>query len=426
MSRLLTPPWAAALATAGLATILAASAWTVTATASTASSASAFSVAPSAAPSAAAAALAPEKKCTLPGGLAELSGLAMSRKHPRVFYAVNDSGNTNQVFAVDCNTATGRLLATFTVAGVGNTDWEGLALGTDAGGGPALLVGDIGDNFSGRAELTVHRFAEPDQLTNATVTPVTYRFAYADGKHDAESLLADPVTGRLYVASKLVGAAGKLYQAPLPPVTGQVNTLTEVRPGPVFATDGAFSPTGASYTLRSGGPLGANTASVYDTAGVKLADVALPAQSQGETVTYADCAHLLVGSENDTQIWRVPLPPEATPGCDGTPTPTPSPTPTPTATPTPTPTPGGLQFTDLGPQTCTFNRSCTIQLTTTGAKPPVRYAVTGLPWGLTLDSTSGRITGKPWGSGAFQVTATASDATGATAGTTFTLTLNWF
>ncbi|MYV75953.1 hypothetical protein GT352_18755, partial [Streptomyces sp. SID1046] len=321
MPRLLTPPRAAALATAGLATLLSAFAWMATATASTPSTPSIPSTASAVS---AAAALAPEKKCTIPGGLAELSGLAMSRKHPGVFYAVNDSGNTNQVFAVDCTTATGRLLATLTLSGVGNTDWEGLALGTDANGAPAVLVGDIGDNFSGRAEITVHRFAEPDQLTNATVTPVTYRFAYADGRHDAESLLADPVTGRLYVASKLVGAAGKLYQAPLPPVTGQVNTLTEVRPGPVFATDGAFSPTGASYTLRSGGPLGTDTASVYDTAGVKLADVVLPAQSQGETVTYADCANLLVGSENDTQIWRVPLPPEATPGCGGTPTPTPT------------------------------------------------------------------------------------------------------
>ncbi|WP_053667053.1 hypothetical protein, partial [Streptomyces sp. XY58] len=320
MSPLLTAPRAAALATAALATLLPAVAWTAGATASTAATA------PSGpAVAAAAASLAPEKKCTLPGGLAELSGLAMSRRHPGVFYALNDSGNTNQVFAVDCSTATGRLAATLTVSGVGNTDWEGLALGKDASGAPAILVGDIGDNFSGRAEISVHGFTEPERLADATVTPVTYRFTYADGRHDAESLLADPVSGRMYVASKLIGAAGRLYQAPLPPLTGQVNTLTAVGTAPVFATDGAFSPSGASYVLRSGGPLGTNTASVHDTAGAKLADVALPAQSQGETVTYADCANLLVGSENDTQIWRVPLPPEATPGCGPTPTPTPTP-----------------------------------------------------------------------------------------------------
>ncbi|MFE2554196.1 hypothetical protein ACFXGI_37655, partial [Streptomyces sp. NPDC059355] len=321
MSRLLAPPWAAALATAVLATVLSATAWQ---TAGPAGAATGPATAPAAAP--AAAALAPERRCTLPGGMAELSGLAMSRKHPGVFYAVNDSGNTNQVFAVDCTEATGRLKAAYTLSGVGNTDWEGLTIGKDAAGLPVILVGDIGDNFSSRAEILVHSFAEPDELADATVTPVTYTFAYADGRHDAESLLADPVTGRLYIASKLIGAAGQLYKAPLPPQSGQVNTLTAVRPGPAFTTDGAFSPSGASYTLRSGGPLGANTASVYDTAGTKLADVALPAQSQGETVTYFDCTSLLVGSENDTRIWRVPLPPEATPGCGTTPTPTPTPT----------------------------------------------------------------------------------------------------
>ncbi|MET9857641.1 hypothetical protein ABZY57_32550, partial [Streptomyces sp. NPDC006450] len=371
---LLTPPRAAALATATLAMALPAAAWL---TGPAAGPADAAALMPASAPVAGAAA-APERQCTLPGGLAEISGLAMSRKHPGVFYAVNDSGNTNQVFAIDCSGATGLLKATYTVSGVGNTDWEGLAIGKDPSGRPTILVGDIGDNFGSRAEITVHSFTEPDQLANASVTPVTYRFTYADGKHDAESLLADPVTGRILIASKLIGAAGQLYQAPLSPVPGQPNTLTAVRPGPVFATDGAFSPSGASYTLRSGGPLGANTASVYDTSGSKLADVALPAQSQGETVTYADCTSLLVGSENDTQIWRVPLPPEATPGCGGTPTPTPTPTatptptPTPSPTPTPTPTPGDLKLANPGPQSCKFNQNCTIQLTATGGKPPVR------------------------------------------------------
>ncbi|WP_405715242.1 putative Ig domain-containing protein [Streptomyces xanthophaeus] len=358
----------------------------------------------------AAAPAAPERKCTLPAGLTEISGLAMSTRHPGVFYAVNDSGNTNQVFAVECSGPTGQLRATLTVTGTSNTDWEALSVGRDPAGRPVILVGDIGDNFSGRAELTVHSFPEPDTLANAAVTPVTHRLAYSDGRHDAESLLTDPVTGQWYVASKLIGATGQLYKAPLPPQTGQLNTLTPVRPGPVFATDGAFSPTGKSYTLRSGGPLGANTASVYDApTGAKLADVALPAQPQGEIVTYADCATLLVGSENDNQIWRVPLPAEAAPGCDVT---------------TPPPT-GDLKLANPGPQTCKFNQSCTIQLTTTGGKPPVRHTASGLPWGLTLDAATGRITGRPWGSGTVQITATATDTTGASATAAFPLTLTW-
>ncbi|MEV7414949.1 Ig domain-containing protein [Streptomyces sp. NPDC089919] len=353
--------------------------------------------------------LAAERHCTLPAGLTEFSGMGASVRHPGVFYAVNDSGNTNQVFAVDCTTATGRLRATLTLAGTANTDWEALAVGRDATGRPVVLAGDIGDNLGARAEIQVHAFPEPDTLADATVTPVTYRFAYSDGRHDAESLLADPVTGRIFVASKLIGAAGKLYQAPLPPVAGQVNTLTPVRPGPVFATDGAYAPTGTSYALRSGGPLGANTAYVYDGSGTKLAEVPLPAQPQGETVTYADCETLLVGSENDTQVWRVPLPAAAAPGCGTTEPPS-----------------GDPKVADPGPQACKFNQSCTVQVTATGGTAPLRYAATGLPWGMSIDPATGRITGKPWGSGTVQVTVAVTDAAARTASTTFNLTVNWF
>ncbi|MCX5175595.1 putative Ig domain-containing protein [Streptomyces virginiae] len=81
---------------------------------------------------------------------------------------------------------------------------------------------------------------------------------------------------------------------------------------------------------------------------------------------------------------------------------------------------------DPGPQTCKFNQSCTIQLSATGGRPPVRYAATGLPWGLTVDAGSGRISGKPWGSGTVQITATATDSTGTTVTAAFPLTVNWF
>ncbi|MGW0753915.1 hypothetical protein [Streptomyces sp. NPDC002587] len=60
-------------------------------------------------------------------------------------------------------------------------------------------------------------------------TATAVRFAYGDGRRDAESqpvesLRADPVTGRFHAAGKVVGAARRLYRAPLPRVTGQVNT----------------------------------------------------------------------------------------------------------------------------------------------------------------------------------------------------------
>ncbi|MFD4245227.1 alkaline phosphatase family protein [Streptomyces sp. NPDC058525] len=114
-------------------------------------------------------------------------------------------------------------------------------------------------------------------------------------------------------------------------------------------------------------------------------------------------------------------------GTTPTPTPTPtSPTPAPTPTPTPTPTAGDLRLANPGPQTCKFNQSCTIRLSATGGKPPVRYAATGLPWGLTVDPGTGRISGKPWAGGTLQITATATDSTGTTVTAGFPLTVNWF
>lgn len=100
--------------------------------------------------------------------------------------------------------------------------------------------------------------------------------------------------------------------------------------------------------------------------------------------------------------------------------------PAPTPTPTPTPTTGDLKLADPGPQTCKFNQSCTVNLTATGGKAPIRYAATGLPLGLTADPGTGRISGKPWSVGTVRITATATDSAGATVTAAFPLTVNWF
>ncbi|MEU9374174.1 alkaline phosphatase family protein [Streptomyces sp. NPDC048255] len=90
------------------------------------------------------------------------------------------------------------------------------------------------------------------------------------------------------------------------------------------------------------------------------------------------------------------------------------------------PPPGGLAVVNPGAQTCKFNQSCTIQVTATGGTAPLRWTATGLPWGLAMDASTGRISGKPWGSGTLQITASVTDTAGKSASTTFPLTLNWF
>jgi len=330
----------------------------------------------------------------------------MSAKFPGVVYAHNDSGNSADLFAIDI--ATGQLKAKLSLSGAPNTDWEAIAVGKDEAGRPAIYVGDIGDNFGNRDPI-VYRLPEPDTLANATLPATRFQLRFADGAKDAESMPLDPATGRLYVASKNYTGDGKLYAAPNPLNAGQANTLTDTgRPAPKFATDGAFSPDGKAYALRSGGPLGENSAWFYDTTGKQLAKVALPSQGQGEAITYYDRTSVLVASENDTQVWLVHLPPEALPGSD-------------------TPPPGGDAPTVTGPgdQTTAFNRAVNLQIKASGGTGALTCKAEGLPFGLSMNAGC-LVTGKPWQVGAFTVKVTATDTAGKSGGTGFTWTVNWF
>jgi hypothetical protein len=242
--------------------------------------------------------------------ISESSGLAASRQHPGVVYTHNDSGHGPQVYAIGPN---GRTQATFTISGAENRDWEGIALGRDGKGGPALFVADIGDNLGGAwPYVTVYRVPEPTELKDQTLHATAFRLKYQDGPRDAESILIDPRSNRLYIASKskLFGGNGKLYAAPQKLHSSGFNILHQVGDAPPTATDGAFAPDGRTFVLRT-----YFGATIYAAPGKRLTNVSLPVQQQGESITYTqDGRSLLVGSEGDDQpLWKIPVPKEALP-----------------------------------------------------------------------------------------------------------------
>jgi hypothetical protein len=236
----------------------------------------------------------------------ESSGLAASRRHAGVLWTHNDSGDVARLFAIGRD---GRVLATLRLAGVEARDWEALAVGRDDFGRLALFVGDVGDNLGVWPSVTVYRVAEPARLRDATVRAERYRLRYPDGPRDAEALLVDPRSNRLYLASK-DEAGGGLYQAPAALRADRVNLLRRVRRVPALVTDGAYSPDGRLLVLRDYG-----AAYVYTASGRRLATVPLPFQPQGESIAFsADGGSLLAGSEGaGSEVWRVPLPEGALP-----------------------------------------------------------------------------------------------------------------
>ena len=178
----------------------------------------------------------------------ESSGLGTSSYGDGIVYTHNDSGDTARFFAVNSSGAT---VAIYTLKGATAHDWEDMETGTDASGKPVLYFGDIGDNSAKRTEIDVYQVPEP-RGPSANVPWIRYRFAYPDGPHNAETLMVDPHTHRIFIASKAAIGDGLLYEAPAVLSTTAINKLAVVVPQrtmPMLTTSGDISPDGKLMVL---------------------------------------------------------------------------------------------------------------------------------------------------------------------------------
>jgi len=232
--------------------------------------------------------------------ITESSGLVASALHPDVYWTHNDSSDRPRVYAIGKD---GTTKATITLSGVDARDWEAITIGKDDAGRPAIFVGDIGDNMHGTwPEVWIYRFAEPETLADATVKATKFTVRYDDGPRDAEALMLDPRSNKLYIASK--ESDGGIYEQPAKLSSSGVNTFKRVADGESTVTDGAFAPDGSRFVLR-----GYFSATVFSAPGEEVGGVSVPIQRQGESVAWSrDGASLLFGSEGKrSQVRRVDL-----------------------------------------------------------------------------------------------------------------------
>ena len=257
--------------------------------------------------------------------ITESSGMGTSSYGDGIVYTHNDSGDTARFFAVN---SAGATVAVYTLQGAVNHDWEDMASGTDAAGLPVLYLGDIGDNSATRTEIDVYQVPEP-RGPSANVPWVRYRFRYPDGAHNAEALMVDPHSHRIYIASKAAIGQGELYQAPATPSTTDINVLAPVRPVPTLTTAGDISPDGQHMVLLT-------YFRAYWSVGVTgtLTAFDVTEQQQDEAIAFTrDEKSVLVGSEGvHSGVYRIGLPAGAVGATSPTPTPTPTRAPTPSAT----------------------------------------------------------------------------------------------
>jgi len=155
--------------------------------------------------------------------LDELSGLVQSPRHEGVFWAHNDSLDEPRLFAI---TEEGGLLSEHPVLGATNIDWEDLTFADGELDG-LLFIGDTGNNFHWRGDLSVYVLREPSPGANQAVRPLgRYRYRFPDQGlrppltldarcRDAEALFW--AEGALYLISKCFwGGRAPLYRLPIP------------------------------------------------------------------------------------------------------------------------------------------------------------------------------------------------------------------
>ncbi len=227
--------------------------------------------------------------------IAESSGLALQ---DGLVLTVNDSGDDPVVYAVD--PATGETVGRTTYTSEEVEDVEGLAVGPDG----TVWVGDIGDNAAERDSVAVYALP-PVGRGDRTVEAPRYELTYPDGAHNAETLLADPRDGRLYVATKQLVGGGEVFAAPSQLREDGPNAIEPVAEVNGLLTDGAFTADGRHALLRGYGRVWLAETDTWR----YLANMPLPDQRQGEGIAaIEDPESFLISSEGArTPVLTVPM-----------------------------------------------------------------------------------------------------------------------
>ncbi|MDX6368278.1 MAG: hypothetical protein QOK30_3354 [Nocardioidaceae bacterium] len=230
--------------------------------------------------------------------ITESSSLVVSTVHPGLLYTANDSGDSATVYVLDASD--GSLVGRTTLSGVTAVDVESMAIGTDG----TLVVGDIGDNTGVRSGVALYRIPQPAR-GDVSVVPETVALTYPGGPRDAESLLYDALSGRVFVASKLLGGA-KVYRSPPDVFSRRHALLQPIANAPPLATDATFVDGHRYAMIRS-----------YFSAVMyrfptwhRMDSFDLPLQPQGESVAALPGTRtVLLGSEgDDSKVLRFRLP----------------------------------------------------------------------------------------------------------------------
>ncbi len=228
----------------------------------------------------------------------ESSSLVVSTVHPGLVYTANDSGDSATIYVL--SSATGHLVGRTSLKGVNAIDFEAMAGGSDG----SLVIGDVGDNNKNRDHVAVYKIRQPGR-GRSWVRPQAVTLRYSNGPRDAESILFDARSGRVFIASKQFTGA-RIYRTPPSVFQRRHALLTPIRSAPIVATDATFIRSQHYVVIRT-----YFVARVYTFPGWhQVTSFVLPPEPQGESVAGPPGGRAIwVGSEGKrSKVIRVALP----------------------------------------------------------------------------------------------------------------------
>ena len=161
--------------------------------------------------------------------LEEVSGLAASATNPGYLWTHNDSEREPSIYLIDEKL---QIQLTCTLQGVGNRDWEDIAVGPCPDPNKNYVyVAEIGDNLAKYQYKFIYRFEEPVLRDDSSEISITQFdrivFQLPDKRKDTEALMIDPKTKDLYIISKREQPV-YLYSLPYPHSLSDTITAREV------------------------------------------------------------------------------------------------------------------------------------------------------------------------------------------------------
>ncbi len=188
----------------------------------------------------------------------EASGLIASRKHEGVFWTISDSGNPANLYALD---ETGRVLATYKIAGATNSDWESITIDEHS----RLFIGDTG-NAARVATRAIYEVDEPDPRAAAASNssyaqpielPLRRKLTFSAPTPQTDFEAAFVLGGQFFLPSKVSSGTTQLFALDIPsaePASADQSFAVELKAlGPIpnanWITDATVHPSGKRLAL---------------------------------------------------------------------------------------------------------------------------------------------------------------------------------